>query len=122
MLRTRVFGVALLDAVLFSCAVVDKIEAGYDSVNRTTAEARNDSILLNIVRAAHDAPLNFVAFSKISGQMYAGASAGPPQFPLGPWPATGSLPNPGRDVIFSNTTLNTQTSATRALDSPSHPR
>ena len=116
MLRVRVLGAALLGAALCSCAIVDKVEPRYDNVNRATAEARNDSILLNIVRAAHDAPLNFVAFSKISGQMYAGASAGLPQFLLGPTPVAGSLPTPGRDVILSNTTLNTQTSATNSFD------
>jgi hypothetical protein len=68
------------------------------------------------VRASHDEPLNFIAFSKISGQMQAAAGAGLPQFLLGPTPATGSIPSPGRDVIFNNTTLNTSTSASNSFD------
>lgn len=116
MLRRRVFGAALLAATLCGCAVVDKVEPRYDSVNRATAGARNDSILLNIVRASHDEPLNFIAFSKISGQTQAGVSAGLPQFLLGPTPATGFIENPGRDAVFGSSSLNTSTSASNSFD------
>jgi len=101
---------------LGACAVVDKIDPRYDNVNRATANARNESILLNIVRASYDAPLNFLAFSKVTGQMQASAGAGLPQFLLGPWPTTGALSPPQRDVIFGNTTLNSTATATNSFD------
>src|SRR3954465_188075 len=76
---------ALICGALTSCAIVDVVDPRYDSINRSTAKARNESILLNIVRASHDAPLNFVAFSKVSGQTTVAANAGLPQFNLGPF-------------------------------------
>jgi len=84
MLRSRVVVAVCCAGFLGACAVVDKVDPRYDNVNRATANARNESILLNIVRASYDAPLNFLAFSKVTGQMQASAGAGLPQFLLGP--------------------------------------
>ena len=113
-LRPAVFACALL-AGLSACAVLDRVDPRYDNVNRATAYARNQSILLNIIRASHDAPLNFLAFSKITGQMQATIGAGVPNFTLGPTPVAGSLP-PLKDAIFNNTTLNSTASATNSFD------
>src|SRR5947209_4066925 len=74
---------ALLVAVLSACAVIDIVDPRFDSVNRSTAKARNESILLNIVRASHSAPLNFVNFTRVSGSMNVAATAGLPAFNLG---------------------------------------
>ena len=61
------------------------IEPRFDNINRSTARARNDSILLNIVRASHNVPLNFVTFSKVNGSTTASANAAAPQFFVGPF-------------------------------------
>ena len=66
----------VLLGVLGGCAFVDIVDPRYDSINRSTAKARNESILLNVVRASHNAPLNFVAFSKVSGQTIVTANMG----------------------------------------------
>src|SRR5580704_708336 len=73
----------LLVGLLAACAVIDIVDPRFDSVNRSTAKARNESILLNIVRASHSAPLNFVSFTRVSGSMNMSASAGLPVFNLG---------------------------------------
>jgi hypothetical protein len=36
----------------------------YDTVNRSLAKARNESILLNIIRSSHDWPMSFRLFLK----------------------------------------------------------
>lgn len=115
-LRSAVLACALFAGVsLSACAVLDRVDPRYDNVNRATAYARNQSILLNIIRASQYAPLNFLAFSKITGQMQATVGAGMPNFLLGPAPVTGSLP-PQKDVVFNNTTLNSTASATNSFD------
>jgi hypothetical protein len=112
-------------SLLSACAFVDTVDPRYDSINRSTAKARNESILLNIVRASHDAPLNFVAFSKVSGQTIVTANAGLPQFNLGPFfPVFGfgnstnllSPPNPQRAFTLSNNTLGGSTNANNNFD------
>jgi hypothetical protein len=103
----------VLLALLGACAVIDTIEPRYDVVNRSTAKARNESILLNIIRASHSAPLNFVAFTQVNGSNTISASAGLPTFNLGQFfpliipPSTNILspPNPQRAFTLNNTTL-----------------
>src|ERR1700730_4019650 len=72
----------LLTALLGACAVIDVVDPRFDSVNRSTAKARNESILLNIIRASHSAPLNFVSFTRGSGGMNMGGRGGAPVFNL----------------------------------------
>src|SRR5262245_47649703 len=68
-------------AVVTACSAVDNaIDPRYDDINRSTAKARNESILLNIVRASHNAPLNFVAFSRVSGTTSISGNAALPNF------------------------------------------
>jgi hypothetical protein len=107
-----------LAGLLSACAFVDNIAPRHDQINRGTEEARNKAILLNIVRASHDEPLNFVAFSKVSGTTQMGYTVGVPTFLLGPNPAgVAALPIPGRDVIFGSTTnLSSTGSASNNFD------
>jgi hypothetical protein len=88
---------ALLCGVLMAgfvggCAAVDTVHPRYETINHSTERARNESILLNIVRASQDAPLNFVAFSSVSGTSTLQAGAGLPSFLVGPPRAPALLP------------------------------
>jgi hypothetical protein len=112
--------------VLSSCSAVDSaIDPRYDTINRSTAKARNESILLNIVRASHSVPLNFVAFSRVSGATQVGGSVALPNFQVGPSyivPATNPFPSytpltgPQRDVVFNKDNLGASTSASNNFD------
>jgi hypothetical protein len=116
----------VLAGLLGGCAFVDVVDPRYDSINRSTAKARNESILLNIVRASHSAPLNFIAFSKVSGQTIVTANAGLPTFNIGSFfPVFGfgggstnliAPPAPQRAFTVSNNTLGGTTNANNAFD------
>jgi hypothetical protein len=114
----RLFFYFSLAGSLGACAFVDSIAPRYDTINRGTDEARNKAILLNIVRASHNEPLNFVAFSKVSGTTQMSYTLGSPSFLVGPNPAgAAALPTPGRDVIFGNASnLNTAAQASNNFD------
>ena len=104
--------------MLSACSAINStVGPRYDTVSRSIASARNESILLNIVRAAHDYPLNFTIVSQANPSMTDQATLGSPQFLLGPNPrclnlaggAVGSAgaatclavpPSPVRDFIF----------------------
>jgi hypothetical protein len=122
---------ALLATALSACAVVDTVDPRYDTINRASAKARNESILLNIVRASRSVPLNFIAFSKVGGQWSMGAGVGAPSFLLGPMGVTSlslnalgaitggtrSIPSTiGRNAVFSDRTLNGSTSVMNNFD------
>lgn len=110
MLRAdRLICAVALASVLAACAIIDVVDPRYDSINRSTAKARNESVLLNIVRASHNVPLNFVAFSKVSGQTTVGAGAALPQFTLGG-------PSPPRTFLFTKDVLTASTSANNTFD------
>ncbi len=118
--RDLVAGV-LLAGTLGACAAVDSTVAPrYDTVSRSIAQARNESILLNIVRASHDYPLSFSTISQVIPQMTNTTTVGLPSFLEGPNPqcintnggAIGAAGiarcltppgSPGRDIIFGNT-------------------
>lgn len=120
----------LLGVVLGACALTDSvIHPRYDNIDRNTANARNESILLNIVRASKNVPLNFVAFSRVSGSTTAQGNAAMPNFLLGPvFPevtldAAGrvaqvvqQLGTPQRNVIFSKDTLGGSLNANTNFD------
>jgi hypothetical protein len=93
--------------------MVDTVDPRYDSINRATAKARNESILLNIIRASQNAPLNFIAFSKVYGQTSVNLGAGLPTFAVGPKPLPTLIQ---RDYAFSNTALNASTGAINSFD------
>src|SRR5579864_6757130 len=84
--RDLVAGV-LLAGTLSACAAVDSTVAPrYDTVSRSIAQARNESILLNIVRASHDYPLSFSTVSQVIPQMTNTTTVGLPSFLEGPNP------------------------------------
>ena len=105
-----------LAGTLAACSAVDSTVAPrYDTVSRSIALARNESILLNIVRASHDYPLSFSTVSQVIPQMSNTTTIGSPQFLVGPNPRCAVFsnsiasaaclsvpPSPVRDVIFGN--------------------
>jgi hypothetical protein len=116
---------------LTSCAMVDTIDGRFDQINRSAAYARNQSILLNIVRASRNGPLNFVAVSRISGSTQAQFSAGLPSMLVGPYPIATGMPfatnaagtalnvvEPAlsRNLGLNSTTLNASTNAANSFD------
>jgi hypothetical protein len=100
-------------AVLLSaCAVVDPVDTRYDTISRSLAKARNESIFLNIVRASQDYPLSFVTVSNVTPTMTNTSTLGLPTFLFGPGfvsASANSLFTPGRDVILGNTTASNAT-------------
>ena len=113
--RIRASSVAagVLAVCLGACAVIDRVDPRQDTINRAAANARNESILLNIVRASHNVPLNFVAFSRVSGTHNVGLGAGLPLFGLGPAPLVSSV---NRQALFSSSVLNANTGAINTFD------
>jgi len=108
--RIGLFSAAVgLAVVLGGCAIVDSsVAPRSDTVSRDFANARNEAILLNIVRAAHNEPLSFSAISQAIPQMSNNTSLGLPAFFLGPpfcpTPTTCTLGSAGpqRGVLFGN--------------------
>jgi len=103
---------AFLAGALGACAVVDPVDNRYDTVGRSLAKARNESIFLNLVRASHDYPLSFTVVANVTPSLTNTTSLALPSFLLGPhigaYPGGGAVTSPlftpGRDVIFGNTT------------------
>lgn len=116
-MRARVVLIGLcLAGVLTGCAAVDgSVAPRYDTLSRNFAEARNQAILLNIVRAAHDYPLSFSAISQALPQMTNATTFSLPSFLFGPrfcpTPATCTLggSSPQRDVVVGNSTASNAT-------------
>jgi hypothetical protein len=109
---------ACLAGLLTACAVIDPVDSRYDTVSRSLAKARNESIFLNLIRASHDYPLSFVTVANVTPTMTNTSSLGLPSFLFGPAAGFGtaagsiaSLPtsSPGRDVIFGNGTASNST-------------
>jgi hypothetical protein len=109
---------ALLAGLLGACAIVDPVDNRYDTVSRSLAKARNESIFLNLVRASHDYPLSFSIVGNVTPTLTNTTSFALPSFLLGPHiPSFGNpgtnvaspLFTPGRDVIFGNTTAGNTT-------------
>ena len=96
-----------------SCAVIDRPDPRHNTINQAAANARNESILLNIVRASHSQPLNFVAFSRVSGSQGVQASAGLPAFGIGPAPLVTTVQ---RQAVFGSSVLNANTNVNNSFD------
>ena len=107
------FVAALLALGLCSCAIIDQVDPRHDTINRASANARNESILLNIVRASHNVPLNFIAFSRVSGTHNVQASGGLPLFGLGSGPLVQTV---NRQAIISSGVFNANTAAINTFD------
>src|SRR6201998_2434732 len=124
----------LLAGSVGACAAVDStIEPRYDTFNRQLERARNEAILLNIVRAEHDWPLAFSTISQLSPTFQNTTTLGVPQFLLGPnqrcspfpsVPCISPPPTPGRDVIFGgqNQATNATTITTGFTVAPNEDR
>lgn len=103
---------AMACLALSACAFTDgTVDDRYDTINRSTDSARNQAILLNIVRASRAEPLNFVAFAKIGGTTSTGMGMGLPAFIVGPDRALNQ-----RQVTLGNNTLNATVSANSNFD------
>ena len=112
--RNRFAGVvtALACSALSACAFTDgTVDSRYDTINRSTDSARNQAILLNIVRASKSEPLNFVAFSKIGGTTSTAMGVGLPTFLVGPERAANQ-----KQVTLGNNTLNGSVSENTTFD------
>jgi uncharacterized membrane protein YgcG len=93
----------LLAGTVGACAVVDPVDPRYDTVNRSLAKARNESILLNIIRSSHDWPMSFTTVPQVNPSMQNVTTLGLPSFLVGPNPRGTITPaSPARDVIFGN--------------------
>jgi hypothetical protein len=103
MVRLLSLAAAIL-LMLGGCAVVDPVDQRYDTITRSLAKARDESIFLNIIRASHDWPLSFSTIANVSPSMTNTSTLGLPSFLLGPNAARSLNPgfSPGRDVIFGN--------------------
>jgi hypothetical protein len=118
--RAAVLASVLLAGLASACAVVDPVDPRYDTVNRSLSKARNESILLNIIRAGHEWPLSFTTVPQVNPSMQNVTTLGLPSFQVGPSykpPATAATANTGyslgaplRNVIFGN--VNNLTNAT----------
>ena len=117
--RTLLAG-GLLAGLLGACAVVDPVDSRYDTVSRSLAKARDESIFLNIIRASHDYPLAFTTIANVTPTMTNTTSLGLPSFlegpggisiPKGATTALSTFPStsPFRDVIFGSTTASNST-------------
>src|SRR3984885_291624 len=99
---------ALLAGALGACAVVDPVDNRYDTVSRSLAKARNESIFLNLVRASHDYPLSFTVVANVTPSLTNTTSLALPSFLLGPrFPGLPTTVD--RDVVFGNTTAGNTT-------------
>ncbi len=116
-------GILLLASIVGACAMVDPVDTRYDTISRSLAQARNEAIFLNLVRASHDYPLSFTVISQVTPSMTNTSSLGLPSFLLGPGAAvrttasasastvvsTFPSSSPFRDIIFGNTTASDST-------------
>ena len=110
MLRAVSLACACLVGTLAACAVIDPVDQRYDTISRSLAKARNESILLNLARASRDYPLNFVTIANVSPSLTNTSSFGLPSFLLGGSPhGIEPIFTPGRDINISNTTASNST-------------
>jgi len=101
---------ACLVGALAGCAIIDPVDKRYDTINRSLATARNESILLNLARASHDYPLNFVTIANVSPSLTNTSSFALPSFLLGPSPhGVEPIFTPGRDINVTNSTASNTT-------------
>ena len=85
-------------------------ESRYAQYNRTTDWAKNEAILLNIIRASESQPLNFLVYQAYTGTASATATASAPGFIIGP-----ARTNSQKQYTVSNTTLNASASGSGSI-------
>jgi hypothetical protein len=76
-----------LGALLAGCTLVDTVDKRADWMNESATRFRNQTILRNIIRSAHDEPLSFAALSQIQGHNTSVNQF--PSFPSLSWTAAG---------------------------------
>ncbi|MGO9172362.1 MAG: hypothetical protein ACLP7P_10400 [Rhodomicrobium sp.] len=107
------WGAGLFCAALQGCAVTDSVDHRADIMNDSVTRFRNQVILRNIVRSAHDEPLNFASLNSIVGHNTVQLSLpGVPGFTWGT-PATGTAGNiahiiPGLEFLRSTNSQTTE--------------
>lgn len=80
----RLVGVIFGATALTGCSMVDThLEERITAVNKGVNAARNEGILLNVIRAGNSEPLSFVAISKISGSQNTDVKLGLPTITIG---------------------------------------
>jgi hypothetical protein len=94
--------------------MVDPVDSRYDTITRSLAKARNESIFLNLVRASHDYPLTFTTIAGVSPTLSNQTGIALPTFASGGpfcFGGTCSIPTgvPAHDTVFGSTTFNNQT-------------
>ena len=99
-------------ACVAACAeVVDSVvDSRYGEYNRQTDWAKNEAILLNIVRASQYQPLNFMSFQPYTGTATASGTASSPSFIIGP-----ARVNSQKQYTFSQGTLTASASGTGTI-------
>jgi hypothetical protein len=119
-LRVLLVG-SLLAGLLSACALVDPVDRRYDTIGRSLAKARDESIFLNLIRASHDYPLAFTTIANVTPTMTNTSSFGLPTFSSGPpncilatlpgSTRTCSFPTsvPGAATVFGSTTASDST-------------
>ena len=82
----RIFILACAASCLAACTEVvnSVVDSRYAQYNRATDWAKNEAILLNIVRASEYQPLNFLVYNAYSGSATVSAMASSPAFVIGP--------------------------------------
>jgi len=73
-----------LAGLLGACAMVDPVDSRYDTITRSLAKARDESIFLNLVRASHSYPLAFTTIANVTPTMTNTSSLALPTFSIGP--------------------------------------
>ena len=82
-IRTAFLACALLP--MDACAILDdQITSRSDILKDATDNAKNNWILVNIIRASHSQPLNFLAISKATGGQTTDFKVGLPNVTFGP--------------------------------------
>jgi hypothetical protein len=103
--RSRIwsaFGVVAL--LIGGCAAVDTLAPRGDTLNRTITDYRNESTLLNILRASYNEPMNFVTMNSATGHGTLGVTAGVATYVLGP--GTALAPVAARNYSFGPNSVN----------------
>lgn len=108
----RVLSVAVAAACLAACTeVVDSTtEIRYGQYNYTTDWAKNEAILLNVVRASKFQPLNFLVYQTYTGTATASAQVASPGFIVGPNRVASQ-----KQFTFSNSTVNATGTGTGSI-------
>jgi hypothetical protein len=105
----RILVLLFAAACLAACTeVVDSVvDTRYGDYNRQTDWAKNEAILLNIVRASEYQPLNFLVYSAYTGTATVSAMASAPSFIIGPNRVASQ-----KQYTIGNTTLNATATGT----------